>query len=281
MSPCLLEKPVKNSVLPSGHGVRLTPTAAELQETILQQIESENINEQMKKGASKNAMAEHFANCFSLGIPEHKLPDALIVFKDSESVDKDNCKSPKISLSVKIAVEHNFISFPQDDNVWHFYHLVRLATGHFIAICTARVSMPFLEAIKEKDIIQKIADLANDFGWTCTVHHDWSWYYPEKTGLLLFQPKTPVATILRSWENSFRKWVIERKELLKFEPFEDKRCLEKAIGDTVFDNTFPLDINSYEELCDKYFEPFLSIEENDFFLKDAYKFLIGKWKEGA
>lgn len=84
-------------------------------------------------------MAEHFANCFSLGIPEHKLPDGLIVFQDSESVDKDYCESPKTSQRVKIAVEHNFISFPHDDHVWWFFHLVRLATGHFIAICTARV----------------------------------------------------------------------------------------------------------------------------------------------
>jgi len=93
----------------------------------------------MKKDASKEAMAEHFANCFSLGIPEHKLPDGLIVFQDSESVDKDYCESPKTSQRVKIAVEHNFISFPHDDHVWWFFHLVRLATGHFIAICTARV----------------------------------------------------------------------------------------------------------------------------------------------
>ena len=276
----LLEKPVKNPVLSSGHGVRLTSVADKLQQTILRQVESKNIEERKKQYATQEEMAEHFAHCFSLGIPDHKLHYELIPVKDNASVDKDYCTSPILSSKVRKTVKQNYINFPKDENVWRFFHLVRLATGHSIAICTARVSMPYLEEIKDKDTIQEIADLANEFGWMCTVHHDWSWHYPEKTGLLLFQPKTPVVTILRRWENSFRKWVIERQELLKFERFGDKDCLEKVIGDISFDTTFPLDINSYEELCNKYLEPFFGIEkEDDFFLKDAYKFLIGKWKE--
>lgn len=275
----LLERPIKNNILPSAHGVKLTPVAAKHQETLLHQIENKDSKERIKKDTTKCLIAEHFASCFSLGIPEHKLPEGLIVIKDFESVDKDYCKSPKISPSVKNAVQYNYIAFPKDDHVCRFFHLVRLATGHFVAICTARVSMPYLEAIKDKGCIQNIGDLANEFGWMCTLHHDWSWHYPEQTGLLLFQPKTSVATILGRWNNSFRKWVIERQELLKFAHFDDKSLLEKAIGDIVFDNTFPLDINSYEELCDKYLVPFLSIEkDDDFFLKDAYKSLITQWK---
>jgi len=66
----LLEKPVKNTVLPSGHGVRLTSAADELQQIMLRQLESKNIEERRKQYATKETMAEHFANCFSLGIPE-------------------------------------------------------------------------------------------------------------------------------------------------------------------------------------------------------------------
>jgi hypothetical protein len=122
----LLEKPFKNAVLPSGHGVRLTSTADELQQTILRQIESKDIQERRKQYATKEVLAEHFASCFSLGVPEYKLPNESIVFKDAESVDKDNCESPKTSHKVKITVQHNFIDFPKDDHVWRFFHLVRL-----------------------------------------------------------------------------------------------------------------------------------------------------------
>ncbi len=141
--------------------------------------------------------------------------------------------------------------------------------------------MPYLEAIKGESRTREIVDAANEYGWYCTLHHEWSWHAPDKTGLILYQPKTPVIHRLRMWEGSFRKWVIERQGLLKLERFDKSEDLQKCIDDICHDNTFPLDINSYQDLCDKYLEPCFYINsDSDFWLKEPYEFLIRKWKDG-
>ncbi len=274
----LLEKPVSSIVTPSMHGVRVTNEAHELLSKLDRLLNSDKQEERLKSETVKEQMAEAFATAFALGIPEHKLPDDYIVFKDNASVDTRHCADPGTSEFVRKSIESNCISLPKDDHVWRFFHLVKLASGHFVAVCTSRVSMPYLKAIADKEIVREIVAKANQVGWNCTPHHDWSWHSPEISGLLLFQPKTPVFTILRTWEGSFRKWLIERQEVLKFEAFPDKDMLEKAIEDTARDNTFPLDIHSYGELQEKYLGPFFWIDKDgDFFLKNAYQFLIGKW----
>lgn len=276
----LLEKPSEAPILPSMHGVKLTERAGSLKEEILTLVEHRDVKQRKKANAKKEELAELFATRFRLGIPEHKLPDYVLV-KDNACVDIQHCISPSESQKVRASIKSNRISMPYDDHVWRFFHLVKLATGYFVAICTARVSMPYLEAISKSENIQEMVGLAEELGWYCTIHNDWSWHYPDKSGLVLYQPKTPVSTKLRLWDNSFRKWLIEKQELLKLERFDIKDDLEKAIEDAAHDNTFPLDVNSYQELCNKYLEPFFGItnyEENAHWLKPPYEFLIDKWK---
>jgi hypothetical protein len=72
--------------------------------------------------------------------------------------------------------------------------------------------------------------------------------------------------------------VIERSELLKQEKSSNRDNLIKCVEDVSYDNTFPLDIQSYDELCDKYLEPYWGYSKDDkFFLKEAYILLIEKW----
>jgi len=275
----LLEKPITTAILPSMHGVKLTQKAFEIKEEILSLVGHETIEQRRKAYSKQEELAELFATSFGLGIPEHKLPDDYIVIKDNLNVDTLQISSCPSQKAIK-AVRSNLVSLPFDDHISRFFHLVRLATGHFVAVCTAKVSMPYLPKISKSETVQNLSELAKELGWYCTSHNDWSWHYPGETGLVLYQPMTPVITKLRLWENSFRKWLIERQELLKLERFDSKDDLEKAIEDVAYDNTFPLDINSYQELCNKYLEPFFGIEEHDdFFLKPAYEFLINKWKD--
>lgn len=286
----LLEKPLTTANLPSMHGVRLTDKAYELKEEIVRLVEHNDREERIKAHAKQNELAELFATYFGLGLPEHKLPIEAVVVKDNAGVDTRCCTPPDQSRAVVEAVRSNRIKLPCDDHVWRYFHLVKLGSGHFVAICTARVSMPYLNSVKD-DENQEIVDLANEFGWYCTFHNDWSWHYPDQTALILYQPKTQVAHLMSLWGNSFRRWVIERQELLKLERFDDKEELEKVIEDIVHDNTFPLDVESYTELSDNYLVRYWGVvqvagyliddDESAPWHKPAYEFLFGKWRAGT
>jgi hypothetical protein len=272
-----LEKRTLDILLPSMHGVKLTNEAWDIKQEIIKGIESSNISGK-EIHAKKADLAEIFATNFDLGMPEHRLPENIIWY-DHMCIDLNHAVAS--SSSVKKSVSHNITYLPNDSHVWQFYHLVKLSSGFNIAICTARVSMPYLEAIEADINKQEMVDIANEHGLYCTFHNEWSWHYPDATALVLYQPKIAVPTLLSLWEKSFRKWVIERKEMLIHEPFHDRDLLSKTIEDTVGDNAFPLDITTYEELMDKYLTPYVGIHEDEeypFWMKEAYIYLIDKWK---
>jgi hypothetical protein len=124
--------------------------------------------------------------------------------------------------------------------------------------------------------------MAHDLGWHATFHHDWSWDEPGKTGVVLFQQKTPVVERLRSWENSFRKWVIERAEVLKHERLAYPVDLASAVANIVKDATFPMQVRSPLELHRNYLRPFhMADSYGDFLWKESYEFLFDKWLRSA
>lgn len=277
----LLEKPTKTTVTPGMHGVRLTSTASDLLELLEKQLTSQVREERKKAPATKELMAEHFATAFGLGIPEHKLPDEhLVVFKEWPGIDLQHCAPKDESEKVRKGVRDNQIHFPHDKHVRRFYHLVRLDTGHYVALCTSCASMPYLDNIKAPETVREIVDTANEYGWYCTAHHEWSWIEPNETGLFLFQPKTPVQTRLNAWNGSFRKWVIERQELLKLERSSNPEQLAYRIEDIARDKTFPLDVQSFDELCERYLGPFRNIRpgmEDGEAMEEPFRLLFEKW----
>ncbi len=268
----LLEKATTTSITPSMHGVALTDKADHLKSEITKLVEQGK-----KTQDKKEEFAELFATAFGLGIPKHKLPESVLL-RNYDSLDMAHCLLPSESRHVREALRLNRIVSPNDSHAWWFFHLVKLATGHFVALCTAKVSMPYLEAISSPESIREMVDLAAEVGWRCTLHNEWSWHYPDKTALVLYEPKTPVATKIREFDDSFRKWVIERQEMLKLERYKEPESLVMAIEDIVRDNTFPLDVKSYAELCNSYLTPFRGIYDGEeYFAKDAYEFLFSKW----
>ena len=272
----LLEKPIATNVLPSMHGVRLTDEAAKLKEEITKAVTNKNSKSEAIR-TKKQELAELFSNRFSLGIPEHKLPEDIVV-KDGLCVDIRHCAHPDKSEIVRKAIRH-YIQMPHDDHVWRYFHLVRLDSGFYVAICTAQVSMPYLEAISKEGAKQEMVDTANELGWYCTFHNDWSWHHPNKTGLALYQPKTAIHTTIKLWENSFRKWIIERKKMLEYEPFPNKKELDYLLKDITQDTSFPLDINSYQDFYSEYFCRFFG--EYPHWQENAFTYLITKWKSAA
>lgn len=271
----LLYTHIEDEVFPSMHGVQLSNEAYELLSKLSVEIEK---NQKQRMTPIKEEIAELFAAKFNLGIPEHKLPDE-VVFKDNITVDF-NHYNPKSTIA-KDGIKTNLNQMPFDDHCYRFFHLNRLSSGHYGAFCSAKVSMPYLDSIQKRENLDKVIEAANDLGWHCTLHNHWSWWYPNKTALILYQPKTPIANKLALFDKSFRKWVIERQEILKHEPYSNRDDLEKVIEDTAYDNTFPFDVESFDDLSSKYLKPFWGItadDEYDEWLKNAYRYLFEKWE---
>lgn len=277
-----LEKPVEQTVLPSMHGMNLTDDALDLKEKILDLIDAPKTgHDQLTRlNALQEQFSELFANRFGLGIPEHKLPVDKVLTKDPPCVDIQYCSDPQQSAEIRRAIRQNFVRFPHDDHVRRYFHLGRLSSGYYVAFCSAEASMPYLPAIGDTKVIDEMKDTAEAFGWHISLHHGWSWWYPDQTGLVLYQPKTRITDKLRAWDRSFRKWVIERQALLELEKVDNRDDLKKVIFDTANDSTFPLDVSSFDELYKRYLNLFVAVhddEEDPFWLKDAYVFLIDKW----
>lgn len=267
-----------SDALPSLHGVSMTEEASSLLEKILEAVQKGSVNIL----PLKEQFAELFAKSFKLGIPKHKLPDDLLareyLFVDLNYCDKNSHLVHKAVTSAP--------SLPHSDHCWYFFHLLKLSSGASIAVCTAEVSMPYMAALgsgEEKEIYNH----AKDLGLYATFHHDWSWWYPTETALILYQPKTPISLKLRQWEKSFRKWVIERRLILKHEDHEDALALENTIEDIADDKHFPLIFENYDDLQEIYlgkYWNFLSDEQIQDFEYDgdrerSMRFLVKKWKE--
>jgi hypothetical protein len=259
-------------VAPAMHGVELTADADELKGNIRallsgrRQVSGQAIRER------KEQLVELFAKAFGLGIPEHKLPEH-IVLEDRLAIDFQHC-DPLAEL-VRDVVRKNHIRIPHDDHISEFYHLIRIDSGRFAAISTARVSMPYRSTIEGKRA--QITDAAEYLGWHATFHDDWSWHYPDETALVLFQQKLPVVYRLKAWETSFRKWVIEWSKVLKHEDLTVQEKLENTIEQIINDFTFPVEVASYHDFIESYIGKYWNATHESFYFKDTYEFLFDKW----
>lgn len=283
----LLEPITEEVVTPAMHEVIPSEEVYELKEKILQALAKHKGLNSQESHEQKNKLAELFSSTFKLGIPEHRLPKN-IVLKEGLSVDIYHCNKESYAAT-EVIRRGNSTRLPYDDHTCNFYHLVKLNSGSYIAICTSRASMPFRRAVASKKA--EILEAASNFGLYAFYHDDWSWYEPDESGLILYTQKTPVKKRLNLWESSFRKWVIERSKLLEQETFdslEDYETLAETIDYICSDATFPLHVKSVEELYKEYLMPYLGWrwedEDSDFmmepdFTTDSYKVLFEKWNE--
>lgn len=277
----LLETTTEDNLTPAMHGMRLPQEVHKQKDEVLKALTKSGGWNNADTYKQKEKMAELFASAFQLGIPEHRLPSA-IVLKDGLNVDIYECD--KHSELAQKGICKNYIQVPYDDHTYNFYHLVKLATGNYVAICTSRVSMPYLKAIEGK--FPEILDVVSSLGWYAFQYDDWSWHSPENTGLVLFMQKTPIQKRLNLWEGSFRKWVIERSKLLeqdRFDSQDDYEDYKKTIEDISYETTFPLHVQSVKELYDCYMQPYWGYsyddgEEDKHFMMKSYEMLFDKWK---
>lgn len=265
--------------MPSLHGVKVSPEADELLGKILAAIQKREPSQKMK-----DRLSEMFGKAFGLGIPRHRLPEDVLT-REYLTVDLNHSAAPGESEVVRKAVRSNE-PLPLGDHCWHYFHLLRLSSGHNLAVCTAVVSMPYMEKLRD-DEERKVFNLAKELGLWATFPHDWSWWYPTKTALILYQRKTPVGELLTQWEGSFRKWVMERREVLRFEDHGESDALSRTIEDICDDKHFPLSFRDYGDLRERYLGPFWHFLSDDRIEEDgweddrvaAMRFLVSKWLE--
>ncbi len=275
----LLEtSPSLSDAMPSLHGVSVTPEAQGLLAEIYKAVEKGENSRPLK-----DRFAELFGKVFGLGVPLHKLPEDILG-REYLFVDLEHSAGPQSPI-VREAVT-KVPSFPHNDHCWHFFHLLKLSSGRAFAVCTAVVSMPYMEALRGS-AERETFNHGKELGLWVTFHHDWSWWYPTKTALILWQRKTPVSRLLSLWEKSFRKWVMERREVLRFEDHSDSATLQRAIEDVCDDKHFPLGFKTYEELQESYLGPFWGFMSDEHMTDHEYeddravamRFLVERWRE--
>lgn len=49
------------------------------------------------------------------------------------------------------SVKNNRVEMPFSDHCYRFFHLYKLPTGYYVAFCSAIVSMPYIEELKEEN----------------------------------------------------------------------------------------------------------------------------------
>ncbi|HUO44775.1 MAG TPA: GIY-YIG nuclease family protein [Burkholderiales bacterium] len=281
-----IEKQSTSPILPLMHSIHVSNEAWELLEEIGKYIERDKTEKEGQKLLEKKRQAKAkyeilLSDTFKLGMPKETLDRHTVSLKDPPCVDIANCDPINRNIICE-SIRKNFLKFPDEDHVRAFYRLAPLGSSSHAAFCTAIASMPYIDHLTDEEwgaSVQKMQKYANTVGWYCAAHDDWSWHYPTKTGLVLFQPKSSSDHKVKMFGNSFRKFVIEREKLL-LASHDPPKSWDLVIRDVVHDASFPLDVSSWEDLYGHYLEPFeLAYDDDDHphHEKEAFKVLFEAW----
>jgi hypothetical protein len=236
---------------------------------------------------------------FNLGILEWDLPPSVIYKEAGLSFDIYNCASVDTMSSGCLNDYRVRTHVSGTDHTSQYYHLVDLPNGKHIALCSAYITMPYYDAplkvlnlesdpylrkVLRKDYwdntaFKRIQDEANIMGWYAFRQDHWAFWNSDETPLIIVMPKTPISKRIELFNNSFKKWVMERGEMLVQDPsFQgDLSFLKAAIGEIWSDHSFPLHTQTLEEI-DDYLKKFHKTSLEKSCREEAYEFLLAKWK---
>lgn len=187
-----------------------------------------------------------FSSAFHLETPGQSASN--VIKRWDVAVDHEACL-PGWGQSVSRKNAH--VVFPHTDHRWRFYETLPVVTSKgpgAVEIASGLVSMPYGDAR-----LADAAHLAGILGWTCSVHDEWSWYYPGSSGLVLFRPTTPLPAIRKLWDGSFKKWVIENRARLQRGA---RTTRMQVIEDIVRGGHMPLDLRDFEDCRQRYLREF-------------------------
>jgi hypothetical protein len=131
----------------------------------------------------------------------------------------------------------------------------------------------------ENTDFKKMQDEANIMGWYAFRQDHWAFWSSDETPLIIVMPKTPISKRIELFNHSFKKWVIERRELLAQDPsfLGDPFYLKNSIEDIWEDYSFPLHIQTIGEL-EEYLRKFHRTTLENGNREESFEFLLAKWK---
>jgi hypothetical protein len=216
--------------------------------------------------------AELFAKEFGIGYPEPYDKDKRLVKRLSRGIDH---KAAQPGWGTAINTHHPFIDFPGTDHGVWFYERLPLSNGKYVEYSSALASMPYKGSSRIPEL-PKAEALAARVGWTCAELEDWSWYAAQATTLILFRRTTTHEEMLQMWSTSFKRWLIENKSRLMKGANTDRR---HVINDAIDCQHLPLDVQSWDELRERYFKEFAPsmyhVEDEP--MTRAFKKVFDKW----
>jgi len=241
---------------------------------------------QENKDSQKKIIRREFASTFGLGIHRNDLisdSSRIVAVRNPPAADIQHTRTP-YPPTLYEAVRRNMIDPPFKDHAEIFYQLARLSGGAYVAFCSAYVSMPYKHHYTDgswRQAMYKMSEYADEVGWTCAEHSEWSWHGPGETGLVIFQPKTLCADTIKAFSSSVRKYVIEHEKKLSLDLINNP-CLGRIVEDIVHDANFPLDVENFDSLYSTYLHPVARItidddDADDLQLREAFEFIFSQW----
>ena len=222
--------------------------------------------------ALRRECADLFAATFGIGYVEPEEDDKRVVKRLGRGIDHQACLPDWGDV---VNSHHSSIDFPGTDHQVRFYQRLPLSNGKYVEYSSALVSMPYKGSSRIIELPAAQA-LAARVGWQYAELEGWSWYSAQATTLVLYRRTTTHEEMLQSWSTSYKRWLIENKSrLLKGASWARRN----VINDAIDCQHLPLDVNSWEELRERYFKefaPLLYRVEKDPMTR-AFKNVFDKW----
>jgi hypothetical protein len=225
--------------------------------------------------ALRRACADEFAKVFHLGRLEDR-EDKNVARRWSTGVDHSACL-PNWGAVVNSS-RGSLVNFPGTDHRRRFYQPLPLSNGKVVEYESALVSMPYVGEDSIPREHDAAARLAGRLGWTCSMHNEWSWYAPGSTALVLFRRSTSHKQMLRMWDGSFMRWMVDHRSRLDKGARSTRRMV---IEDIVSCQHLPLDLVDFEDCRERYLKEFAmhmyDSEANG--VTFVFKRLMEKWAQ--
>jgi hypothetical protein len=240
--------------------------------TRLLELEERPDGQYPKIRALRRECATIFAKTLGLGYVEPLDDDRLMVKRLARGVDHKACQP---GWGKVINTNRDSLDFPGSDHQVHFYERLPLSNGRYVEYSTALVSMPYKGSFRMRELPAAQA-LAERAGWQYAELADWTWYAAHATTLILFRRSTTHEEMLRMWPTSFKRWLIENRSRLVKGANSDRR---HVVNDAIACQHLPLDVESWDELRERYlkeFAPVMYFSENEPMAR-AFRKLFEKW----
>ena len=223
--------------------------------------------------ALRRECATLFAKTFGIGDVAPVEDDKGLAKRLTLGVDYKACQP---GWGNAINTNHPSLDFPGSDHQVRFYERLPLSNGKYVEYSSALVSMPYKDAYQIEELLPAAQALAARVGWQYAEWPDWTWYSAHATTLILYRRTTTHEEMLRMWSTSFKRWLIENKSRLLKGANANRR---HVINDAIDCQHLPLDVQSWDELRERYFKEFAPsmYHFEDELMARTFKRVFDKW----